>query len=316
LIEFDPDWLPPVVPATRVSGPLLPEAARDTGLKAGTPVAIGSGDSVVEALGVGAICPGQGIIKLGTAANVNLVTASPRPSPLSLTYRHVVDPHWFTITATNSGTATLRWFRDTFCRLEVRMAGNGQKNVYDLIGELAGDAPVGSEGVIFHPYLMGERTPYWDPNLRGNFFGLRAGHHIAHFARAVLEGVAFSIRDCLNAVQGLGAPVGKFSLIGGGAKSRLWSQILCDVLGQPLTRPGIEDAAFGSALLAGVAVGAFADWKSAVQTCTHPADVLQTDPEAHALYDQRFGLYRAIAGDLMTHSARLAQALDAERNNV
>ena len=310
-LGFEVDWLPPVLPSTQISGHLLPEAADDTGLKAGIPVAVGSGDSVVEALGVGAICPGQGIIKLGTAANVNLVTALPRPSPVSITYRHVVDPFWFTITATNSGTATLRWFRDTFCRLESQQAQGTSANTYDLISQMAADAPAGSEGLMLHPYLMGERTPYWDANLRGNFFGIRAGHNITHFARAVLEGVAFSIRDCMRAVEALGEPVRQFSLIGGGAKSRLWQQILCDVVGQPLTRPQVEDAAFGSALLGGVAVGVFADWHTAVKTCARMGQTLQPDPATHELYDQYFTLYRAIAEDLRAHSARMAKIFNA-----
>ena len=315
LIGLDTDVLPPVFSAREIGGHLLQTVAEDTGLPAGIPVAIGSGDSVVEALGVGAICPGQGIIKLGTAANVNLVTATPQPSRLSMTYRHVVDPHWFTITATNSGTATLHWFRDTFCRLESRQAESGNLSVYELISQLAENAVLGSEGLIFHPYLMGERTPYWDSNLRGNFFGIRSGHGIQHFARAILEGVSFSIRDCMNAVQQLDEQINHFSLIGGGAKSQLWQRILCDVLGKPLTRPKIEDAAFGSALLAGVAVGVFEDWEAAVETCSTRGSILQPDPRAHELYDQYFSIYQAIAMDLQAHSAQLAQVLDSERNS-
>ncbi len=312
LIGFDVDWLPPVVPATDIAGYLLPEVARATGLPAGIPVAVGSGDSVVEALGVGAICPGQGIIKLGTAANVNLVTARPLPSPLSLTYRHVVDPYWFTITATNSGTATLRWFRDTFCRLEAQQAANDKLDVYTLISQMAADAPVGSEGIIFHPYLMGERTPYWDPTLRGNFFGLRAGHNIQHFARAILEGVAYSIRDCLDAVRALGAPTQQFTLIGGGAKSRLWQQILCDVLGRPLIRPRIEGAAFGSALVAAIAVGTLNDWETALATFNPVGATLHPDPTAQAQYEKYFGVYRALVKDLQVHSTMLTQLIETD----
>lgn len=307
LLDFDPDWLPQVRPATECSGQLQESAAQDTGLIAGIPVAVGSGDSVVEAMGVGAICPGQGIVKLGTAANVNLVTAQAQPSRLSLTYRHVVEPHWFTITATNSGTATLRWFRDTFCRLESQQARDGKMDVYTMISQMAEDVPAGSEGLLFHPYLMGERTPYWDPKLRGNFFGIRAGHELRHFARAILEGVAYSIRDCLNAVMALGVPAKQFALVGGGAKSKLWQQIMCDVLGTSLTRPRIEDAAFGSALLAGVAVGVFESWEAAVESCVHGALRLEPDPARQERYEQGFDLYRAIAADLQRHSAALAQ---------
>jgi xylulokinase len=314
LIGFDPDWLPEVVSALSLSGPLLPEAARDTGLCAGTPVIVGSGDSVVEAVGIGAIRPGQVVVKLGTAANVNLVTAQPLPSRQSITYRHVVDPYSFTITATNAGAATMRWFRDTFCRLEVEQARAQQLSVYALIDQLADGAAAGADGLIFHPYLSGERTPHWDPHLRGNFFGLRTGHGVQHFARAILEGVAFSIRDCLRVVQGLGQPVEQVYLIGGGAKSRLWRQIICDVVGQPLVKPAVEDAAYGAAVVAGVALGVFADWESAAAVCSRAEDRLYPDPAAQPLYDDLFELYRAIARDLVTHSHWLAQHSDTGRD--
>jgi xylulokinase len=309
LIGFNPDWLPPVSPATSISGPLLAEAAQDAGLCAGIPVAVGSGDSVVEALGIGAVQPGQGIVKLGTAANVNLVTARPLPSRQSITYRHVVEPHWFSITATNAGASTMRWFRDTFCRLEVQQAQGS--SVYALIDQLAAGAAAGSEGLLFHPYLMGERTPHWDPHLRGSFSGLRAGHGIQHFARAILEGVAFSIRDCLHAVQQLGQPVEQVFLIGGGAKSRLWRQVICDVLGQPLVKPEIEDAALGAAVLAGQAIGMIRDWTGVSGEVT-----LQPNPETRVLYDQLFDLYREFAQDLIAHSHRLAHIMDDTGKNV
>ncbi len=307
LLDFDPAWLPPLAPVTHISGTLLPEVADLTGLSPDMTVVVGSGDSVVEAFGIGAIRPGHCLVKLGTAANVNLVTAGPYPSLESLTYRHVIDPFWFTITATNSGAATMRWFRDTFCRLEVEQAAAAHTSVYELINQLAGDVSAGSDGLLFHPYLMGERSPYWDPHLRGSFFGIRAQHSLHHFARAILEGVAFSIRDCLGAVRQLGAPVTDYFLIGGGAKSTLWRQILCDVLGQPLRKPAVEDAAFGAALLAGVAVGAFDTWESAVQTCARDEIILQPDPAKCLLYDQLFEVYRAVAQDLINHSHHLTR---------
>jgi xylulokinase len=130
----------------------------------------------------------------------------------------------------------------------------------------------------------------------------------------VLEGVAYSIRDCLNAVMALGVPAQHFALVGGGAKSPLWQQILCDVLGKSLTRPQVEDAAFGSALLAGVAVGAFGNWESAVERCVTGGSRLEPDPAAQDRYDQGFGLYRAIAADLQRHSATVAQTLETGRN--
>ncbi len=309
LLEQGTDWLPPIAPASGVSGALLPEAARDTGLPVGLPVAVGSGDSVVEAFGIGAVRPGQGILKLGTAANVNLVTAQPCPTPKSITYRHVVDEHWFTITATNAGASTMRWFRETFCRAEAEQALAQGIDVYELIERFSHGAPAGSQGLIFHPYLNGERSPHWDPYLRGDFIGINRQHSMNHFARAVLEGVAFSLRDCFRVVESLGQSIEQLYLIGGGAKSKLWRQILCDVLGRPLTKPSVEDAAFGAAVLAGVAVGVFPDWEAAARQCAQVETMVHPDPTAHALYNEFFEIYCAITRDMTGHYHSLAQLM-------
>lgn len=315
VIDFDARYLPPVQPATHICGHLLPQVADDMGLRAGIPVAVGSGDSVVEAAGIGAAQPGDCIIKLGTAANVNLVTEHAYPSRQSITYRHVVEPHWFTITATNSGASTMRWFRDTFARLESERASASGGNVYELIDQLAENAPPGSDGLLFHPYLNGERTPYWDPDLRGDFVGIHVQHTTAHFARAVLEGVAFSIRDCLRVVQTLGQPINRYFLLGGGAKSHLWRQVLCDVLGVPVHKPAVEDAAFGAALLAGIAVGIFPDWETAIRTCTRTETVIEPTSGMRDLYDTLYQLYRDITRDLTTHNHRLAELVRRNQTN-
>jgi xylulokinase len=307
LLEQDTDWLPTVAYATQISGELLPEAAQDTGLPIGLPIAVGSGDSVVEAFGIGAVRPGQAIVKLGTAANVNLVTAQPCPTPKSITYRHVVGEQWFTITATNSGASTMRWFRETFCRAESEQALAQGIDVYELIEKLSDGARPGSQGLIFHPYLNGERSPYWNPYLRGDFIGINGQHSMNHFARSVLEGVAFSLRDCFQVVESLGQPIETLYLIGGGAKSKLWRQILCDVLGRPLVKPCVEDAAFGAAMLAGVAVGVFPNWETAAQQCAQIETVLYPDPAAHELYNDYFEIYRAITHDMTRHYHTLAQ---------
>ena len=297
--------LPAVSPADAIAGGILPGAARDTGLRAGTPVAVGSGDTVIEAFGVGVVDPGQCIVKVGTAACVNLVTAEPRPTVQGLTYRHIVDGRWFAITATNSGASTMRWFRDTFLGGQSGRGGEKDVSAYELTGRLAADASAGCEGLLFHPFLMGERSPYWDPRLRAGFIGVSARHGIQHFARAILEGVAFSIRDCFEVVEKLGEPVAELYLTGGGGQSPLWRQIICDVLGWRLTRPA-GDAALGSAMLAGVATGVFPDWPEAVSACTRVEGALTPDPHAHELYTEYYDVYRAAVGDLAVHSHRLA----------
>lgn len=305
VLQLAPDRLPPVGRAWDAGGTVTPAAARETGLPVGLPVAMGSGDSVVEAAGIGSVAPGQCVVKLGTAANVNLVTAVARPSLHSLTYPHLVDDHWFTIAATNSGTATMRWFRETFLPEKIPGATTAIGGAYKEIDRLAATAAPGSEGLLFHPYLMGERSPYWDPHLRGDFIGISARHSLAHFTRAMLEGVAFSIRDCMDAVESLGEPIVERRLLGGGARSPVWRQLLCDVLGRPLVKPAIESAAFGGALLAGIATGVFANWQEAIATCVQIEQVLEPDPAAHEIYCAYFETYRAITSDLARHHHRL-----------
>jgi xylulokinase len=306
LIGLDPALLPTVAGAGEMGGAVQPSAAKDTGLKAGTPVAVGSGDSVVEAFGIGAIEPGDGIVKLGTAANVNLVTQAPRPTPRSITYQHVTGDRWFTITATNSGTATMRWFRDAFCGPEVERAGADGADAYQLIGALAAEAPPGAEGMVFHPYLMGERSPHWDPYLRGDFIGVSARHRKPHFARAMMEGVAYSIRDCFEMVADLGEPIHSLYAMGGGMKNALWRQIIADVLGRTLVKPSVEGASFGAALLAAVAVGAFDGWTTAARACAATQTKVIPNPALNESYNAYFAVYRSVVHDLAPHSHTLA----------
>jgi xylulokinase len=313
LLGRDTSWLPQVSRPETISGTLLPTAAADTGLPAGLPIAVGSGDSVVEALGIGVVRPGQCIVKLGTAANVNLVTDAPYPTNKSITYRHLTDGNWMTITATNAGASTMRWFRETFCRAESERARAAGVEVFDLIEQLGAGASAGSQGLLFHPYLNGERSPYWDPYLRGDFVGITMQHREHHFARAVMEGVAYSIRDCFHMVESLTQPVDTLYLIGGGAKSHAWGQILCDVLGKPLLKPVVEDAAYGAALLAGVAVGVFTHWEDATSQCAQIEHTLHPDPAAHDLYTHLFALYREVTCNLTAHYHRLAELLSTHK---
>ena len=312
ILGYEVDWLPQVETATSISGGLTSAAAKETGLLEGTPIAVGSGDSVVEAFGIGVVEPGQCIVKIATAANVNLVHAQPHPSPMTITYPHVIEGRWFSIAATNSGASTIRWFRDTFCRHEKEQAETQGVNIYQLIEELSSDALPGCEGLLFHPYLMGERTPYWDPLLRGDFVGISARHTIHHFSRAILEGVAYSIRDCFQVVEDLGQQISEIRLIGGGTKSPLWRQIISDVLGRPLLKPMIEDAAFGAALLSGVAVSLFPDWQSALNASVKIEESLQPDMDVHARYDEYFEVYRAITRDMAEHSHQLTELASRE----
>jgi xylulokinase len=170
---------------------------------------------------------------------------------------------------------------------------------------LAGETAPGSEGLIFHPYLLGERAPYWDPLLRADFIGATMRHNRAHFARALYEGIAYSIRDLLRAARELGLSFGVIKLMGGGARSATWRQIIADVTGLAVERPGNGDASFGAALVAGIGVGLFADPQDAVRRCVTVLDRCEPDAGRQALYDKMFAIYREAQAALAPLNHRL-----------
>ena len=286
--------LPRLVEPTDRTGEVTAEAARLTGIPAGTPVICGSSDSAAEDYGAGAIEPGDAIVKLATAGNVNVMTAEAHPHPQTLTYSHIVPGMWYTVSATNAAAVCQRWFRDLFCEEEKRRGAELGVKSFELMDRLAETSPAGSNGLFFHPYLQGERCPYWDPKLRGSFTGIGMGSTRADFLRALLEGVAFSLRDCRSLIDELGLPMKRIFLIGGGARSRIWSEIVCNVMNVPVELPSPGDASFGAALLAGVGAGIYPDAQSAVRQCLTISRRIEPDPELSARYAGLFQTYRAI----------------------
>ncbi|HLT93402.1 MAG TPA: xylulokinase, partial [Membranihabitans sp.] len=294
LIDLPTQVLPPIYAPVDLVGKITREAARKTGLREGVPVVCGTTDVTAEAFGAGAVLPGQCILKLATAGNVNVMTSDPRPSPKTLTYSHVVPGLWYTASATSSAAAAMRWFKDQFGFDYEMQSRSSPSNVYKYIDTLAKDSPAGSRDLIFHPYLSGERAPYWDPYLKASFTGISAYHTRGDFSRAVMEGVAFSLKDCFRLIEDMNLTVSEFLLIGGGARSDVWAQIVSDVFGKTVLRPKQTDASFGSALLAGVALGIFSSEKEAVRRCVAIDREFTPDPDIHQLYQRQFRLYRKI----------------------
>jgi xylulokinase len=297
LIDFDSACLPEVHPSHSIAGRLSGAVAGDVGLPAGIPIAVGGADSSVEAFGTGAVGIGDGIVKLGTSCCVNVVTERMITSHQTLTYPYLFGGLGFTVAATTNGTATLKWFRS-----EVLSRSDF---TFDEIVRAASRAPAGSNGLIFHPYLMGERTPYWDPRLRGAFLGLGSYHGVAELARALLEGVAFSMRDCLETLRGMSLPIRKLSLLGGGSKSDLWCRIVADVFRMELTRPSMTDASFGAALLAGISVNMFSDWNSARKDQASDQLKIYPVPEIADIYEEYYRVFRQSVLDMAPHYHRL-----------
>jgi xylulokinase len=295
MANWSPATLPPIVEPTAIVGVVTQTAATECGLRAGTPVVCGSNDTTVELFGAGATQPGEGAVKLATAGVTYLVTDGPVVRPPVSCYPHIIDGLYYTATGINSCASAHRWMRDQF------FAADG----FDGMDELAASVAAGSEGLLFHPYLQGERAPYWDPKLRADFVGVTMQHERAHFARALYEGIAFAIRDAMTSAEDLGMHYDTIRLIGGGARSATWRQIMADVLGRQILLPANGDASFGAAALAGIGVGVFTDPADAIARCCRTVMTHEPSPETHDRYTEFFDVYRDVQRHLVAISHRL-----------
>lgn len=301
-IEVPRAWLPDVFESPVVSARISGRAAKDTGLLEGTPVVGGGGDQAAQAVGTGIVQEGVVSATLGTSGVVFASSNSYRLEPNGLLHAfcHAVPNKWHLMGVMLSAAGSFRWFRDAFGEEEKREAKNEQRDVYEVLTAEAARVSAGCEGLIFLPYLTGERTPYPDPHARGTFFGITLRHRKEHFVRAVLEGVAYGLRDSLELMRALGLNISQVRASGGGARSELWRQILADVFNSEIALVNItEGAAFGAALLAGVGAGVFASVEDAcAQTVRVTNSVTQGKEVAvyEAYYRVYHGLYLALKG--------------------
>lgn len=282
------EWLPKTYEGSQITGKVTAAAAQATGLKAGTPVIAGGGDQAAQAVGVGAVQPGIVALTLGTSGVVFATTDQPfiEPDGRLHAFCHSVPGRWHLMGVMLSAAGSLRWYRDT--------VAPGQS--YDSLLEPAKDVPPNCEGLLFLPYLTGERTPHPDPLARGAFAGLTIRHGAAHMSRAVLEGVAFGLRDSFELMKSAGlSSIHQVRVSGGGARSMLWRQILADVMDAELiTVNSTEGAAFGAALLAGVGTGVWDHVDAACQTAIKQTGCTTPNPETVAKYEQGYALYRRL----------------------
>lgn len=287
LAGVDMAWLPPLQDPCDGAGAVTEAAAAEFGLNAGTPVYTGTTDTVMEVLAAGSVSPGHTTVKLATAGRICVISPEKLDSKFVFNYRHVVPGLWYPGTGTASCANSYRWYRDTLGRAD-----------YEQMNAGAAAIPPGCDGLMFHPYLNGELTPYNDPALRGSYIGISAMHTTGHFTRATLEGVAFSLRDCLDTLYALGVKPGRVRVIGGGAKGSLWRQIVADVLDLTLEKAKTDDSSFGTAMLAAVGIGWFADYAEAAERCVKVSSVTEPNPENRAVYDRCFRKYKAVQAAL------------------
>lgn len=295
-LELPREWLPEVtespVASARVSGP----AANETGLRAGTPIVGGGGDQAAQAVGTGIITQGVVSATIGTSGVVFAASDTYRVEPQGRLHAfcHAVPGMWHLMGVMLSAAGSFRWYRDTLAAPEVDEARRTGRDAYDILTEAAAQVAPGCEGLLFLPYLTGERTPYPDPNARGVFFGLTLRHTKAHMTRSVLEGVSYGLRDSLELMRDLGLQIQQVRASGGGARSALWRQILADVFGAEIATVNVtEGAAYGAGLLAGVGAGVY---PSVQDACAHSIRLTgQTVPGPSAsVYADYYPRYRAL----------------------
>lgn len=290
------DLLPQVFESQEVVSRVTEEAARSTGLRAGIPVVAGAGDQAAGAVGMGIIRPGAVSATIGTSGVVFAATASPVLDPQGRihTFCHAVPKRWHVMGVTQAAGLSLRWFRDQF-GVETESGGDSNCDGYDSLMQEASKVPAGANGLLWAPYLMGERTPHLDPRARAALVGLTASHTRAHIVRAITEGVAFSLRDTLTIFSELKLSVESIRLGGGGARGALWQQVQADVYRMPVDLVAAEEGpAYGAALLAGIGVGVWPSVEAACERAVHRTKRVEPDENRMALLDRQYAAFRKL----------------------
>jgi xylulokinase len=285
---IDAAILPAVFESPDVCARVAPEAAAALGVAAGTPIVAGAGDQAAGAVGMGITRPGAVSATIGTSGVVFAATDRPVTDAKARlhTFCHAVPGRWHVMGVTQAAGLSLRWMRDRFSDGSIG---------YDALTADAARVPPGADGVLWAPYLMGERTPHCDPNIRGALIGLAASHERAHIVRAVLEGVAFSLRDSFTIFAELEVPIERVVLGGGGARSALWRQIQADVYGRAVeTVAADEGAAYGAALLAGVGARIWNSVDEACDATVRRATTTLPQPDVVSIMNERYAVYRRI----------------------
>ena len=286
LAGLDLTSVSPIRSCAEIAGVLTQDSASDMGLRPGLPVTAGMLDSAAELIGVGAAQPAVAVIRLGTAGGVMTVTHQAEWKQGCLLYPHPIEPAWFYQAGTNSAAASLGWVSRLF-QLDRSDAG------YTALDTLVEQSSPGAEGLIFHPYLLGERAPYWNSSLRAGFNGITIKHGPSEFVRAVQEGVAYSLRDCARLLDWEG--VSRIRLCGGGTKSPTWCRIIADVLGLPVECMLLPDASAFGAALAAISGCTNTDFCTIVETSVHTSNSIEPNSALQHVYEAGFHRYLEIA---------------------
>ena len=296
-LELDADLFGTVYESEQVTGNLTPEAARLLGLSTECVVVGGAGDCAAGAVGNGIVERGVLSTSIGTSGVMFIHSDEVKIDPEGRihTFCHAVNGKWHMMGVTLAAGGSFQWFRNELCKADVALAKRQKRDVYDLLTEEAAATSQGAEGLLFLPYLSGERTPHADPDARGCFVGLTMAHTRGHLIRAIMEGVAYSMRDSLDIFEQLGVPIRQIRASGGGSRSPQWRQIQADVFGRKVVTINSEEGpAYGVALLAAVGAGAFKNVREACKATIRVVSETPADRKAKRYYDRAFPVYQQL----------------------
>lgn len=285
-------FLPPIRPCHEIIGTVTAKAAEACGLRPGTPVAAGGLDAACGTLGAGVIHPGETQEQGGQAGGMSICIDHYQADPRLILSHHVVPGCWLLQGGTTGGGGVMRWLEKEFGAYERLTGKESGKSSLDLYNELAGAVAPGSGGMVFLPYMAGERSPIWDPKAKGVYYGLDFSKSKGHFIRAAMEGVAFALRHNLDIAEGIGAKADVLRAMGGSANSLLWTQIKADVTGKPIIVPASDTATtLGAAILAGVGTGIYRDFDEAVSLTVRTRRRHEPDPQNREIYEKNYHIY-------------------------
>jgi xylulokinase len=309
-LELDPSLLAACYESEQVTGKLTSDVAKLLGLSTNCVVVGGAGDCAAGAVGNGIVRKGVLSTSIGTSGVVFVHSDTPQVDPQGRlhTFCHAVHGKWHMMGVTLAAGGSLQWFRNALCETMAAVAKKSKIDVYDVLTEEAAVTPPGAEGLFFLPYLAGERTPHADPLARGAFVGLTLKHTRGHMVRSILEGVTYSLRDCLAIIEEQGVAVKQIRASGGGAKSAFWRQLQADVLGKTVvTMAADEGPGYGVALLAAVGAGEFKDVVEACDATVKTSRETKTNPKTKPRYDATFPVYQRFYPALRRSFVDIAQ---------
>lgn len=283
--------LPDIYPSTAIIGKVSSVVSDEVGIPKGVPVIAGGSDATVESFSIGLSNSRQCKIRLGTSGALSTIVndIDSLSNIKNYCWSYILNDKWMLDTNTRSCAQAVKWFRDVFYKDRPKTG-----KTYDEIDEEAQSAPIGSEGLLFHPYLLGEDAPYWDSGLKGDFFGVSVNHGRSHFARAIYEGTAFALKDAMSTFGDLANGFKENIFTGGGVKSKCWLSIVADVLGMDGKVSANADAAFGASMLAGVGIVVFDETEEAIRLCSKTKRYIEYNRVNHKIYSDLFYKYKRI----------------------